>query len=92
MTTKNSLQKQTKRDPEEARSRMLMLISGQKGPLPLDNDQRIQQESAERTSDEMRSWVREKASGPYLSGVKERIMERYPNLTVEELEAMLAET
>ena len=92
MTTKNSQKKQAKRDPEEARSRMLMLISGQKGPLPLENDQRIQQESAERTSDEMRSWVREKTSGPYLSGVKERIMESYPDLTVEELDAMLAET
>jgi hypothetical protein len=62
------------------------------GPLPLDNDQRIQEESAERTSDEMRSWVREKTSGPYLSGVKERIMTRYPDLTEEDLDAMLAET
>jgi hypothetical protein len=54
MNTKKSLKKQARKGSEEARSRMLTMISGQKGPLPIDNDQRIQQESAERTSDEMR--------------------------------------
>jgi hypothetical protein len=92
MTTSYSRKKLARKGSEEARSRMLTLISGQKGPLPLDNDQRIQQESAERTSDEMRSWVREKTSGPYLSGVKERVMDRHPGLTEEDLDHMLAAT
>ena len=62
------------------------------GPLPLDDDQWMQQESAEITSSEMQSWAREKTSGPYLSGVKQQIMKDYPDLTEEELDAMLAET
>jgi hypothetical protein len=77
MATKSSLQKPARKGSEEALSLLEMLLSGKAGPLPLDNDQRMQpQQNANRTPDEMRSWVREKTSGPYLSGVKERVMAR----------------
>ncbi|GEM_PF-4454346 len=92
MTTKNSQQKPVKKGSEEALSPLETLISGKAGPLPLDNDQRMQKENTGNTSSEMRSSVREKTSGPYLSGIKERILARYPALTEEELENMLAET
>jgi hypothetical protein len=88
----DSRQKPVRKGSEESLSPLETLLSGKAGPLPLDNDQRLQQENTERTSDELRSWVREKTSGPYLSGVKERIMAKYPNLTEEDLDAMLAET
>jgi hypothetical protein len=93
MTTKNSQKKQAKRGPEEARSQMLMLVSGQKGPLPLENDQLLQpQKSDKPTSKDTQSSAQEKTSGTYLKGVRERILDRYPSLTEEKLDRMLAET
>ena len=93
MKTKNSQKKQARSGSEEARSRMLSLVSGQKGPLPLENDQSLkQQKSVGNTSNETQSWAREKTSGAYLSGIRERILEMYPALTEEELDDMLAET
>jgi hypothetical protein len=92
MTTKNSRENQALKGSEEALSPLETLLSGKAGPLPLDNDQRMPQQNADLTSNEMRSSAREKTSGPFLSGIKQQIMKDYPDLTEKELDAMLAET
>ena len=93
MNTKTFQKEQNKSGSEEARSRMLSLVSGQKGPLPLENEQSLKPpKTAGTISNEMQSSVREKTSGPYLSGIRERIQARIPDLTDEELEEYLAET
>jgi hypothetical protein len=56
MTTKSSHQKQERKGSEEARSRLLMLISGQKGPLPIDNTDGEIQSSAPDANSELPYW------------------------------------
>jgi hypothetical protein len=78
MTTKNSLQKPIKRGSEEARSRMLMLISGQKGPLPIDNTDGKIQSSASGVNSEP----------PYLDLIQ-NMMKNNPALTEEDAREMI---
>jgi hypothetical protein len=79
MTTKSSHQKQERKDSGEALSPLLTLISGKKGPLPLDNDQRLKpQKNVENTSSGTQSSEREKTSGPFLGGIRQQAMEMYP--------------
>jgi hypothetical protein len=64
MTTKNSQKKQAGKGSEEARSRLLTLISGQKGPLPLDNDQRLKPRSSPPRISQARRHPRRKKRPP----------------------------
>jgi hypothetical protein len=72
MTTKNSQKKQAKRGPEEARSRLLMLISGQKGLLPIDN-----------TDGEIQSSASDANSEPPYQDLIQNMMKNNPALTEE---------
>ena len=93
MKTKNSQKKQAKSGSEEAQSRMLSLVSGQKGPLPLENEQKMKlPKTAGITSSGTPSKAQGKNSGQFSQGQKGQLMEMYPALTEQELDEYLAET
>lgn len=70
---------------DEQLSPIESLFAGQKGPLPLDNDVRLQSEEQEPTADETRLSASERRSDGWVEG----ILEDHPGLTEQELERML---